>query len=288
MNKLKEKNSFHLIIILSSIFLVAIATGTFLALHFNMKNSIIFQVIYLSIMSVFLILLLYLLIDFLLKYLNKNGDKKKNITDYKKDKHFRRVINSYIGVTINFGYSIFYFIYGYVMSSQFYLISAIFFFLAYIARTYLLTFIFNNKEDKIIKGYLVASILSFLLSLTMISIVSIVYANNIRTGKNQYIVYAICLYTFIKFISSQVSFFSSRKHQDIMLQAFSIISLALSVYSMFMLTITIPPTFAENYEKSFAFFGFPMAGILVLLTLSSIINAAKLIKKEKKNEQIEN
>ncbi len=227
--------------------------------------------------ALFLIYLLYVLTDYAIRFLKPYGTLKELIYKYFHDKYFRRICNSYVGSLVNFGMSIFYIVLSYIHHLEFYTMAAHFFLIAFIGRIYLLYNSFNDKKEKALHGQFLCSLFTLVLGIGMQAITIFCVLRHFSVMKNRILVLAIALYTFIKFVSAIVSFISSRREHNLQLLSYSMLSVALAFYSMFMLVITIPVVFAEeDVVKDFTFFGFVFAGIIMLVAIAGLIYHHKI------------
>lgn len=220
----------------------------------------------------YLLYLLYVLIDFALRFLKPCGTLKELLSKYIHDKYFRRICNSYVGSLVNFAMSIFYVVFAYVTGTQFYSLATHFFLIAFIGRIYLLYNAFNSKHEKRMRGHFIASILTVVLGLGMLAITTVCILRHFTVTKDKILLLAIALYTFVKFISAIVSLTSSRREHNIQLLSYCLLSISLAFYSMFMLVITMPVVYAETETiEDFTFFGYIFAATIILIGIGNLI-----------------
>ena len=264
--------TYGILIIELPVFLAAVDVILLVSSSLSLQKNIPYNVCCGIFTLLYLIYLLYVLIDFALRLLKPYGTLKELIYKYFHDKYFRRICNSYVGSLVNFGMSVFYIVYAYVKDAQFYALATQFFLIAFIGRIYLLYNTFNSRYEKRMRGHFLASILTVILGFGMLAITAVCIVKHFTVMKNDILLLAIALYTFIKFISAIVSFISSRREHNIQLLSYCVLSLSLAFYSMFMLVITMPVVFAEGETvKDFTFFGFIFAAAIVVIGVGNLI-----------------
>jgi hypothetical protein len=137
--------TYGILIIELLVFLAAVDVILLVSSSLSLQKNIPYNVCCGIFTLLYLIYLLYVLIDFALRLLKPYGTLKELIYKYFHDKYFRRICNSYVGSLVNFGMSVFYIVYAYVKDAQFYALATQFFLIAFIGRIYLLYNTFNSR-----------------------------------------------------------------------------------------------------------------------------------------------
>lgn len=228
--------------------------------------------------------LFFALFDFLYRYILSVCPLRSFFFCYRHNLHFRRIVNSYVGAIGNYLLLFFYLILSYIYNSYFYGLCSQFFFTALLSRQILLWMTFSKKERKPHTGLVISSFFMILLGMELTSIIILSRKYGIVLKKNPLIVYVMAIYGMAKLVSSIYSFIKSRKNHDFMILPYSMISLALAFYSVFMLAITIPISLKGETGNAYTYTGLPLGFILFVIGTASLVFIARLKIKEKRKQ----
>lgn len=226
------------------------------------------------------IYLVYSIIEFSIRTIKEMGGWRRFLKKMGEEKRFRRMAFSYLGSFLNLAMTIFYFAYGYIMDSLFYLIAAQYLFIGFIGRIYLLYNTFYKRHEKELFGFRASSWLTLFMGIAMESITSAYMIGNITIRKSFGMTVGISIYTLIKLGSSLSALRAAFKNKDLTILSFCLLSMSLAFYSLFMLVVTVPdaPNVVETTRPENTFVGYIFASVMVIVAIICLIQYHRIKK----------
>lgn len=213
--------------------------------------------------------------------------KGKNVHDiiasFRRDKFFRRLVFSALGSAMNFAMGIFETVLALIDKQLFPSLMAGLYFIALLARLYLLSIGDGADERKAAKGAILASSATILIGVSTLAIAFYVRFGEASFAHAKTLMYALALFSSIKIVSSSIAFFRSRQEKSVLELAYAELSFGLAFYSLFILQEEMLTVFGGDptSAKTYAFSGYLFGGIVVLLGIGLLIEACRTDRNAK-------